>query len=141
MGSDAIEVVNRWRAANFEREAVEDVLAEDVEWVVPESGAVTTLRGIDAVLAWYGGGGAADDGAPENLGGPESLDVSEERGELEDFGEGRVGSLNRLIYTSKESGEVASVKTHRLVYTVRDGKIVRYELENLDESEVADAAD
>ena len=52
---------------------------------------------------------------------------------------GRAGSapLNRLIYTSKESGEVASVKTHRLVYTVRDGKIVRYELENLDESEVA----
>ena len=27
----------------------------------------------------------------------------------------------------------------RLVYTVRDGKIVRYELENLDESEVAGA--
>ena len=121
-----MEVVNRWRAANFERGAVEDVLAADVEWVVPERSGVTTLRGIDAVLAWYGGGGAADEGAPEDLGGPESLDVSEERGELEDFGEGRVGSLNRLIYTSKESGEVASVKTHRLVYTVRDGKIVRY---------------
>ena len=129
-----MEVVNRWRAANFEREAVEDVLAEDVEWVVPERGGVTTLRGIDAVLAWYGGGGAAE---PEDLGGAESLDVSEERGELEDFGEGRVGSVNRLIYTSKETGEVVSVKTHRLVYTVRDGKIVRYELENLDESEVA----
>ena len=42
-----------------------------------------------------------------------------------------------MIYTSKESGDVAYVKTHRLVYTVRDGKIVRYELENLDESEVA----
>jgi hypothetical protein len=28
------------------------------------------------------------------------------------------------------------VKTHRLVYTVRDGKIVRYELENLGEPEV-----
>jgi hypothetical protein len=47
----------------------------------------------------------------------ESLDVSEERGELEDFGDGRVGSLNRLTYTSKESGDVASVKMHRLVYT------------------------
>ena len=137
MGSDAIEVVNRWRAANFEREAVEDVLAADVEWVVPERGGVTTLRGIDAVLEWYGGGGAADEGVAEDLGGPESLDVSEERGELEDFGDGRVGSLNRLIYTSKESGEVASVKTHRLVYIVRNGKIVRYELENLDESEAA----
>jgi hypothetical protein len=134
-----MEVVNRWRASNFERRAVEDVLAEDVEWVVPKGGGVTTLRGIDAVLEWYEGGGAADEGAPEDLGDTESVAVSEERGELEDFGEGRVGSLNRLIYRWKESGEVADVKTARLVYTVRDGKIVRYELENLAESEVTGA--
>ena len=127
-----MEVVSRWRASNFERPMVEDVLAEDVEWVVPKRGGLTTLRGIDAVLGWYSGGGAADEGLPEDLGGPESLDVSEERGELEDFGEGRVGSLNRLTYTSKESGEVAYMRTARLVYTVRDGKIVRYELESLD---------
>ena len=135
-----MEVVNRWRASNFERRAVEDVLAEDVEWVVPKGGGLTTLRGIDAVLGWYESGGATDEGAPEDLGGAESVDVSEERGELEDFGEGRVGSLNRLIYTRKESGEVAGIRTARLVYTVRDGKIVRYELENLDESEVTGAA-
>jgi hypothetical protein len=49
-----MEVVNRWRASNFERRAVEDVLAEDVEWVVPKGGGVTTLRGIDAVLEWHG---------------------------------------------------------------------------------------
>jgi hypothetical protein len=134
-----MEVVNRWRASNFERRAVEDILAEDVEWVVPKGGGVTTLRGVDAVLEWYEGGGAADEGAPEDLGGAGSVDVSEERGELEDFGKGRVGSINRLIYTKKESGEVADVKTARLVYTVRDGKIVRYELESLDESEVAGA--
>jgi hypothetical protein len=131
-----METVNRWRASNFERGAVEDVLAEDVEWVVPKAGGVTTLRGIDAVLEWYVGGGASDEGVPDELGGLESFDVSEERGELEEFGEGQVGSLNRLIYTWKESGEVADVKTARLVYTVRDGKIVRYELESLDESEV-----
>jgi hypothetical protein len=136
-----MEVVNRWRAANFERRAVEDVLAGDVEWVVPKGGGVTTLRGIDAVLEWYERGGAVDESAPEDLGGAGSVDVSEERGELEDFGEGRVGSLNRLIYTSKESGEVAHVKTARLVYTVRGGKIVRYELENLDESEVSGTPD
>jgi ketosteroid isomerase-like protein len=134
-----MEVVNRWRAANFERQAVEDVLAEDVEWVVPRGGGVTTLRGIEAVLAWYEAGGAADEGAPEDLGGAEEVDVSEERGELEDFGDGRVGSLNRLIYTRKASGEVADVRTARLVYTVRDGRIVRYELEDLDESEVTNA--
>src|SRR5215510_4006464 len=129
-----MEVVNRWRAANFERGAVEEVLAEDVEWVVPKGGGVTTLRGIDAVLEWYTGGGAADEGGRDELGGPDSVDVSEERGQLEDFGEGRVGSLNRMVYTWKESGEVADVKTARLVYTVRDGKIVRYELESLDEA-------
>jgi len=126
-----MKTVNRWRAANFERGAVEEVLADDVEWVVPQGSGVTRVRGIDAVLEWYASGGAADELPPD-----ESLDVSEERGELEDFGDGRVGSLNRLIYTSKGSGEVASVKTHRLVYTVRDGKIVRYELENLGESEL-----
>ena len=132
MTTDAMEVVNRWRAADFERQAVEDVLAEDVEWVVPKGGEVTTLRGIDAVLGWYEAGGAADEGVPEELGSPDSVDFSEERGELEDFGEGRVGSLNRVTYTWKESGEVASVQTARLVYTVRDGKIVRYEIESLD---------
>ena len=128
MSGEALEVVNRWRSANFERQAVEDVLADDVEWVVPKGGGVTTLQGIDAVLEWYQGGGAVD----ENLGDAESVDVSEERGELEEFGEGRVGSLNRLIYTRKGSDDVVEVKAARLVYTVRDGKIVRYELESLD---------
>ena len=109
-----MEVVHRWRASNFERGAVEDVLAEDVEWVVPKGGGVVTLRGIDAVLEWYGGGGATDEGASEDLRDVASLDVSEERGELEDFGDGRVGSLNRLIYT-RGSGEVAEVRSHRLV--------------------------
>ena len=139
MATASFEVVDRWRAANFERAAVEDVLAEDVEWIVPKRGGAATLRGIDAVLEWYGAGGIADDDGPEDLAGADGFDVSEERGELEDFGDGRVGSVNRLIYTSKESGEVASVKAARLVYTVRDGKIVRYELENVDDSDAAGA--
>jgi hypothetical protein len=138
VGSEAIDAVNRWRAANFEREAVEEALADDVEWVVPQRGAVTTLRGIDAILDWYAAGGAGDEGVPDDLVDAESLDVSEERGELEDFGEGRVGSLNRLIYKSKESGKVVYAKTLRLVYTVQDGKIVRYEFRTVDESEAGD---
>jgi len=129
-----MQVVNRWRAANFERRAVEDVLAEDVEWVVPQGSGVGTLRGIDAVLEWYEGGGIAGEGAPEDLGGAEGIDLSEERGEMEDYGEGRVGSLNRLIYTRKGSDDVVEVKAARLVYTVRDGKIVRYALESLEAS-------
>ena len=138
MGSEAMEVVNRWRASNFEREAVEDVLAEDVEWVVPSGHEVDTIRGIDAVLEWYESGGAVDDEGAADPGGPEKFDVAEERGELEELGEGRVGSLNRLVYTSKESGEVAYVKSGRLTYTVHDGKIVRYELEPMrDESDAS----
>jgi hypothetical protein len=132
--SEALDVVNRWRAANFERDAVEHVLADDVEWVVPTAGGVTTLRGIDAVLEWYQGGGVADQGLPEGLGEADTIDVAEERGELEDLGDDRVGSVNRVVYTRKESGEVAAVRTARLAYTVRDGKIVRYELETLDDS-------
>jgi hypothetical protein len=132
-----MEVVNRWRASNFERGAAEDVLAEDVEWIVPKRDGITTVRGIDAVLEWYNVGGAADD---EEF-AAETLDVSEERGELQDFGGGRVGSVNRLIYTSQESGEVARVKTLRLVYTVRGRKIVRYELENVEDEEAPAVAE
>jgi hypothetical protein len=52
-----MEVVNRWRASNFERRAVEDVLAEDVEWVVPSGGGVTTLRaGVSPALVECSGG-------------------------------------------------------------------------------------
>jgi hypothetical protein len=133
-----MEVVNRWRALNLEREAVEDVLAADVEWVVPKGDEMITLRGVDAVLGWYESGGAVAD-EDEDPGDRDKLDVAEERGELEELGEGQVGSLNRLIYTWKESGEVAYVTRGRLVYTVRDGKIVRYELEPMrDESDVSD---
>jgi ketosteroid isomerase-like protein len=123
-----MDTVNRWRAVDVsDRDAVAAVLAYDVEWVVPVRGEMTTLHGIDEVVEWYMG--------PPGASGPENLDVSEERGELEDLGEGRVGSLNKLTYTWKESGEVAYVKTGRLVYTIRDGKIVRYELEDLREVE------
>jgi ketosteroid isomerase-like protein len=123
-----MDVVNRWRATDLsDRDAVGAVVAPDVEWIVAIRGQLTTLRGIDDVVNWYTG--------PTGASGPENLDVSEERGELEDLGEGRVGSLNKLTYTWKESGEVAYVKTGRLVYTIRDGKIVRYELEDLREVE------
>ena len=137
MTSEAMEVVNRWRALNLDREAVRDVLAQDVEWVVPQRDGMTTLRGVAAVLEWYEGGGAVDDEA-EDREGLQQLDVSEERGELEELGAGQVGSLNRLIYTRKDSGEVAYVKSGRLVYTVRYGKIVRYELDPMrDERDVS----
>src|SRR5262245_19453784 len=99
---------------------------------------MVTLRGIDAVLEWYQGGGAVADEDAYDPGDRDKLDVAEERGELQEFGEDQVGSLNRLVYTWKDSGEVARVLSGRLVYTVRDGKIVRYELEPMrEESDVS----
>ena len=75
-----MEVVNRWRASNLERGAIEDVLADDVEWVVPKCGGVTTLRG-DRRCSRLGRGrrgcSTKARGIEET---PESLDVSEERG-------------------------------------------------------------
>jgi hypothetical protein len=87
----------------------------------PKEVETKTLRGIDAVVAWYS--------EPEHKAGPENLDVSEERGELEVLGGGRVAGISKLVYRWKESGEVAYVRSGRLVYTIRDGKIVRYERE------------
>jgi hypothetical protein len=106
VSSEALDVVNRWRASNFERGAVDDVLAEDVEWVVPERGGQTTLRGIDAVLGWYEEGGAADVGVPEQLGDPDGFDVSEERGELEDFGE--AGSVRSTGWSTRRRSQAMS---------------------------------
>jgi ketosteroid isomerase-like protein len=114
-----MEVVNRWRAANFERPAVDEVLSDDVEWIVPRGDGVATVRGIDAVLEWYASGGVAEEAPP-----PEGVEVSDERGELQDFG----------VYTRTDSGEVVDEKVARLVYTVRGGKIVRYEIESLDDA-------
>ena len=121
MSAEDVEIVQRWRKGGLaDREATASVLAPDVEWVVQRG----TLRGIDDVRKWYLG-------EPGSEPGLENLDVVEERGDLEDLGDGRVAAINKLIYTWKESGELAYEKRSRLVYTLREGMIVRYELENL----------
>lgn len=121
MSAEDVEIVQRWRKGGLaDRDATASVLAPDVEWVVPKG----TLHGIDEVRKWYLG-------APGSEPRLENLDVVEERGELEDVGDGRVAAINKLIYTWKESGEFAYEKRSRLVYTIREGMIVRYELENL----------
>jgi hypothetical protein len=128
MASENVDVVNRWRSVGFsDRAAVADVLVEDVEWDIIERGQPKTLRGIDAVLAWYRG--------PQEQDGPDNLNVSEERGELEDVGDGHVAAINRHVFRWQDSGDVAYVKTFRLVYTVQNGKITHYGVEVLsDES-------
>jgi ketosteroid isomerase-like protein len=124
VSAEDIERIRRWREHGLsDREATTSFLSPDVEWVVPRG----TLHGVDEVRRWYAG----ELGDP--LAGPDNLDLTEERGDLEDLGGGRVAAVNRVVYTSKESGELAYVKRVRLTYTIRDGMIVRYEVEQLPE--------
>jgi len=124
VGADNVELVTRWREGGLaDREATATFLAPDVEWTVPRG----TLRGIDEVRAWYEGGGEPADSEP----GLDALDAVEERGDLEDLGDGRVAAVNRLVYTRKDSGDVDHVQRYRLLYTIRDGMIARYEVEQL----------
>jgi hypothetical protein len=122
MASENVDVVNQWRTVDFaDRAAVSDVLTDDVEWVFTERGESKILHGIDAVLAWYGG--------PQERPGTDNLDVTEERGDLEDVGSGRVVATGRLVFTWKESGDVAYVRPVRVTYDIHHGKIARYERE------------
>jgi uncharacterized protein (TIGR02246 family) len=102
-------------------EARAALLAPDVEWVVVSG---KTLRGIDEVRNYYAGSGS---------GGPENLDVEFAPGDLEDLGDGRVSAVNHQVYRWKETGELAYERRARIEYTVRDGKIVRYEAKLLEE--------
>ena len=112
MGSSNVELVHRFRHADVRE--FDSLLNPDVEWVLPKR----TLHGIEEVREYY---------APTDSAGYDHLDVTEERGELEDLGDGRVAATNRYIFRWKESGEISHESSARLEYTIRDGKIVRYE--------------
>jgi ketosteroid isomerase-like protein len=95
------------------REPVYPFLAADVEWVMPKR----TLIGIDEVrqqLTW---------GSP-----PENLDVEFEEARTTDLGNGRIVSALHQIYRMKSTGDFAYARDRRLELTIRDGKIVRYEM-------------
>ena len=123
MSEEDVEVVRRFRAAvrDDDRESAAAVLAPDVEWVVSKN---KTLHGVDEVANHYLG---------KSPGGPENLDVESDLGELEHGGGGRVSAVNHQIFRWKESGELAYERRARIDYTIRDGKIVRYEATLLDE--------
>ncbi len=117
MATDGIDLVLRFRrAVEEDLSAVDGLLASEVEWVLPAP--VGTLRGIDAVREFF---------APSEGAGYDHLDVTEQRGELEDLGAGRVAATNRIIWRWKETGEVSHESSMRIKYTIRDGKIVRFE--------------
>ena len=119
MGSEDVEAAQTFLTAvgeavkSGEREPVYPLLSDDVEWVTPER----TFHGVDDVrenLNW---------GFP-----PEHLDVAFEIGELVDLGEGRVRSEIRQIYLWKETGDFAHERRRRIVLTLDDGKVRRYEM-------------
>jgi ketosteroid isomerase-like protein len=123
VSGEDVEVVRRFRAAlrDDDRETAAALLAPDVEWVVSKK---RTLHGVDEVANFYLG---------KSSGGPENLDVEFDPGELEDGGGGRVSAVNHQIFRWKESGELAYERRARIDYTIRDGRIVRYEATLLDE--------
>ena len=118
-----VEIVRRWREVlvDDDTEAAAPLLAPDVEWVVVSG---ESLRGIDEVRKYYAGSGS---------GGPENLDVEFDPGELEDLGDGRVSAINHQVYRWKETGELARERRARIEYTIREGRIVRYEAKLLEE--------
>ena len=118
-----VELVRRWREVlvDDDTEDAASLLAPDLEWVVVSG---ESLRGIDEVRKYYAG---------SDSGGPENLDVEFDPGELEDLGDGHVSAVNHQIYRWKETGELAYERQARIEYTIRDGRIVRYEAKLLEE--------
>jgi uncharacterized protein (TIGR02246 family) len=118
-----VEIVRRWREVlvDDDTEAAAALLAPDLEWVVVSG---ESLRGIDEVRKYYAGSGS---------GGPENLDVEFDPGELEDLGDGHVSAVNHQLYRWKQTGELAYERRARIEYTIRDGRIVRYEARLLEE--------
>jgi uncharacterized protein (TIGR02246 family) len=118
-----VEIVRRWREVlvDDDTEDAAALLAPDLEWVVVSG---ESLRGIDEVRKYYAG---------SSSGGPENLDVEFDPGELEDLGDGHVSALNHQVYRWKETGELAYERQARIEYTIREGRIVRYEAKLLGE--------
>lgn len=95
-----------------DRTGVYPLLAPDVEWLTPQ----LTLRGVgevDAQLSWL---------TPR-----EHVEIDFEE-ELTDLGGGRVVSDVHETYRMKATGDFAYARDHRVVLTIRDDRVARFEL-------------
>jgi hypothetical protein len=119
MSADDVEIARRFlsvlaTAANTgERELLYPFLAADVEWVTPRR----DLAGIEEVheeLTWI---------TP-----PESFDLEFEATQMSDLGGGRIVTSVRELYRDKGTGEVAHSRDRQVEVTIRDAKVVRYEM-------------
>jgi ketosteroid isomerase-like protein len=119
MAAADVDVAERFRVAlegavrTGDREAVYELLAPDVTWVIPQR----TLRGLDEMRQDWSWGSA-----------PETFDYEFEEGGWVDVGDERVACEVQEIYRMKNTGEFAYRRTVRVELTIHDGKIDRYEL-------------
>jgi ketosteroid isomerase-like protein len=96
-----------------DRAAIYELLSPDVEWVTPKR----DVRGIDAArdeLTW--------------IRPPDNLDIEFTEPELSDLGDGHIVSEVRETYRVKGSGDYAYERGRRIELTIREGKVVRYEM-------------
>jgi hypothetical protein len=96
-----------------ERELLYPFLAADVEWVTPRR----DLAGIDEVreeLTW--------------ITAPENFDLEFEATQMTDLGDGRIVTDVRELYRVRGTGDVAHSRDRRVELTIRDAKVVRYEM-------------
>jgi ketosteroid isomerase-like protein len=94
-------------------EAIYPLLAPDVEWLTPQR----DLRSLGEVRERL-----------SMLAPREHLELEFGEPELTDLGSGRIVTEVHEIYRMKATGEFAYTRDHRIDLTVREGKIVRYEL-------------
>ena len=119
MSADDLELATQFllalaQVANTgERELLYPFLADDVEWVTPRR----DLAGIDEVreeLTW--------------ITAPESFDLEFEATQMKDLGGGRIVTDVHELYRIKRTGEVAHTRDRQIELTIRDAKILRYEM-------------
>jgi ketosteroid isomerase-like protein len=120
MSADDVAVAKQFlevlaAAANTgDHDGIYPFLAPDVEWLTPQR----TLHGVDEVRAqptwpWLS---------------PQTHHEAVFDQTLTDRGRGRIVSNVRATYRVKASGEVAYARDRCIELTIREGKIVRYEL-------------
>ena len=119
MGADDLDLARHFlaelekAAKTGERESLYPLLAADVEWITP----MRTLNGLDAVreqMIW---------GFP-----PENLELEFDAGETRDLGNGLTATDVHEVYRMKGTGDFAYARDLRIELTIRDGKVVRYEM-------------
>jgi ketosteroid isomerase-like protein len=105
--------VLEWVAGSGDTSALYPFLADHVEWVMP----MRTLNGIDDVrqnLTWA---------APHKL-----LDLEFDPPQLTDAGDGVIVAEARETYVMRATGDLAFTRDRRITLTIRDDRIVRYEM-------------